>query len=151
TDLARFVAEVANVTPDPYMAYVGQSAFAHKAGVHVAAMRRAPTSYQHIEPNLVGNVSRVVVSELSGRWNLRSKIEELDLAVRAGMETMVLDQIKEQEARAASFEAAEATVALLLLRRSPGYRPPFRLIDYKVTSGRAGAQSSFAEATIKIA
>ncbi len=73
------MAEVANLAPDEHLAYVGGSAFAHKGGIHVAAMRRNSLSYQHIEPELVGNPMRVVVSELSGRGNLLSKAEEYGL------------------------------------------------------------------------
>jgi 2-isopropylmalate synthase len=75
-DLSHFVAEVANLTPDEHLPFVGKSAFAHKGGVHVAAMRRSRISYQHIEPELIGNKMRVVVSDLSGRGNLLSKAEE---------------------------------------------------------------------------
>jgi len=75
-ELSHFVAEVANVTPDEHLPFVGKSAFAHKGGVHVAAMRRSARSYQHVEPELVGNKMRVVVSDLSGRGNLLSKAEE---------------------------------------------------------------------------
>src|SRR6266508_2079828 len=76
TDVSHFVAEVANLAPDEHLPYVGKSAFAHKGGIHVAAMRRTAVSYQHIVPELVGNQQRVVVSELSGRGNLLSKAEE---------------------------------------------------------------------------
>ena len=75
-ELSHFVAEVANLTPDEHLPFVGKSAFAHKGGVHVAAMRRSPQSYQHIEPEKIGNKMRVVVSDLSGRGNLLSKAEE---------------------------------------------------------------------------
>ena len=78
-EVAHFVAEVANLAPDEHMAFVGKSAFAHKGGVHVAAMRRSEHSYQHVDPALVGNKMRVVVSELSGRGNLLSKAEEYGL------------------------------------------------------------------------
>lgn len=157
-DVAHFVAEVANLQPDEHMAYVGRSAFAHKGGVHVAAMRRAPGCYQHVEPELVGNVSRSVVSELSGRGNLLDLAEEHGLSLAAGAEVEVLGRIKEQEARGFSFEAAEASTALLLRRRAADYRPPFQLIEYRVMAGQTAgpAQSlpgsdSHAEATVKIA
>ncbi|MGB5811345.1 MAG: citramalate synthase, partial [Polyangiales bacterium] len=78
-DLAHFVAEIANLSPDDHAAYVGRSAFAHKGGVHVSAIRRHPESYEHVSPELVGNESRVVVSELSGKSNVMSKAEELGL------------------------------------------------------------------------
>jgi 2-isopropylmalate synthase len=151
TEASHFVAEVANLAPDEHMAYVGRSAFAHKGGVHVAAMRREPTSYQHIDPALVGNEMRVVVSELSGRGNMRSKAEEFGLIIEGGDETLVLEDIKEREARGASFEAAEASVALLLRRRSPSYKAPFRLLDYKVLAGYRDGSGTFVEAIIKVA
>ncbi|WP_437803336.1 citramalate synthase [Sorangium sp. So ce693] len=151
TELSHYVAEVANLSPDDHMAYVGRSAFAHKGGVHVAAMRREPASYQHIDPALVGNAMRTVVSELSGRGNLLSKAEEFGLDVPTGAEVEVLEQIKEREARGSSFEAAEASVALLLRRSSPGYKPPFRLLDFKVIAGQREGVGTFAEAMIKIA
>ncbi len=151
-EVARFVAEVANLAPDEHMAYVGRSAFAHKGGIHVAAMRRNPLSYQHIEPEWVGNEMRVVVSELSGRGNLMSKVEELGINVddREGVRD-VLQQIKELEARGFSFEAAEASVALLLKRLEPGYEPPFTLVDYAVMVENREGRGTFAEATVKLA
>lgn len=150
-DVARFVAEMANLAPDEHMAFVGRSAFAHKGGIHVAAMRRNPLSYQHIEPELVGNEMRVVVSELSGRGNLLSKAEELGLDVKdqEGVRDVLL-QIKELEASGFSFEAAEASVALMLKRLEPGYEPPFRLVDYAVIVEHRERRGSFAEATVKL-
>ena len=88
TTLSHFVAEIANLAPDEYQAYVGQAAFAHKGGVHVAAMRRSPLSYQHIEPELVGNEMSVVVSELSGKGNILSKAEEYGLEVNGSKEVV---------------------------------------------------------------
>ena len=124
--------------------YVGKSAFSHKGGIHVAAMRRNATSYQHIDPALVGNKMRVVVSELSGRGNLLSKAEELGLGSGNGSELgEVLDAIKELEAKGFSFEAAEASVAMLMKRQQPGYKPLFELIDFLVNvEHRTGAGSS---------
>ena len=150
--VARFVAEVANVAPDERAPYVGRSAFAHKAGVHVAAMRRNPTSYSHIDPALVGNQTRIVVSELSGKAAMLAKAEELGVVAHdeAGA-SEVLAQIKANEAIGFAFEAADASVALLFRRRAPGYVPLFRLIDYKVMVGRSEDETeAFSEATIKI-
>ncbi len=149
SDVARFVAEVSNLALDEHLPYVGRSAFAHKGGVHVAAMRRDPRSYQHIEPEVVGNVSRTVLSELSGVGNVRTKLEELGLRAE-GAERGILEEIKQREAAGQSFEGAEATAALLLRRRAPGYSPPFSLLDFKVMVGHQGGQCS-SEATIKIA
>jgi 2-isopropylmalate synthase len=149
-DVSRFVAEVANLSPDEHMAYVGGSAFAHKGGVHVAAIRRTAASYQHVEPELVGNVCRVVVSELSGRANVLSKAAELGVAAldeAAG--ARALERIKAREAEGFSFEAADGSVALLIRRHAAGYRAPFALVDYRAMVGRHG-ERGFAEATIKL-
>ena len=151
TDVAHFVAEVANLAPDEHLAYVGKSAFAHKGGIHVAAMRRNARSYQHIEPELVGNQMRVVVSELSGRGNLLSKAEEYGLADEAATGVAdVLTEIKVLEAQGFSFEAAEASVALMLKRQQPGYTPPFELIDFAVTVEHRRGRGILAEATVKV-
>jgi 2-isopropylmalate synthase len=149
-EVSHFVAEVANLAPDERMPYVGKSAFAHKGGVHVAAMRRNPLSYQHVEPEVVGNVSRVVVSELSGRGNLLSKAEEMGLGLDAESAAEVLEGIKDAEHRGYSFEAAEATVALMLRRRAADYQPPFRVLDYKVLVGSDPSGGAFAEATVRL-
>ncbi len=148
--LSNFVAEVANVAPDHHMAYVGRSAFSHKAGIHVAAMRRNNSSYQHIEPELVGNEMRVVVSELSGRANVLSKAEEFGLQVESGAELEALQAIKESEANGLSYESAEASVALLLMRHRPDYIPYFRVLDYQVMVGQRQGSGPYAEAVVKM-
>ncbi len=150
-DVSHFVAEVANLAPDEHLAYVGKSAFAHKGGIHVAAMRRNALSYQHIDPARVGNQMRVVVSELSGRGNLLSKAEEYGLADdgTAGVAD-VLTEIKALEAQGFSFEAAEASVALMLKRQQPGYTAPFELIDFSVTVEHRRGRGILAEATVKV-
>jgi 2-isopropylmalate synthase len=150
TELSRFVAEVANLAPDAHMAYVGKSAFAHKGGIHVAAMRRNTESYQHVDPALVGNEMRVVVSELSGRGNVLSKAEELGVRVAAGVEGEALEEIKKAEARGVSYEGAEASIALLLARRAPDYEPLFVVQDYETRVGRRGGGETYAEATVKL-
>jgi 2-isopropylmalate synthase len=148
-EVARLVAELANLAPDDHAPYVGRSAFAHKGGVHVAAIRRSPDSYQHVDPALVGNSCRIVVSELSGRANLMSRADELGLASGDAVATGALAAIKEREARGAAFEAADASVALLLRRHAPGYAPPFQLVEYRVLS-RGGHEPACAEATVKL-
>ena len=119
-DLSHFVAEMANLSPDEYLAYVGQAAFAHKGGVHVSAMRRSVKSYQHIDPALVGNHMSVVVSELSGKANILSKVEEYGLEVDDNEHiASTLNNIKELESQGFSFEAAEASAVLLFKRQLP--------------------------------
>jgi 2-isopropylmalate synthase len=150
-DVAHFVAEVANLAPDEHAAYVGNSAFAHKGGIHVAAMRRTEASYQHVNPTLVGNRMRVVVSELSGRGNLLSKVEEHGLDADAGIDVAaVLDDIKALEAKGFSFEAGEASVTLMLMRQKPGYEAPFELLDFLANVEHRAGRGLFAEATVKV-
>ena len=150
THVSREVAEIANLAPDTHAPYVGRSAFAHKGGVHVAAIRRHPRSYEHIDPALVGNRTRVVVSELSGRGNVLAKAEEYDVKLAEGAETEVVRGVKELEARGYAFESAEASVNLLMRRQSPSYKVPFELVDYKVICGQRGSEEPFADASIKI-
>lgn len=149
-ELSRFVADVANVTHDAHMAYVGRSAFAHKGGIHVAAMRRHADSYQHVAPEKVGNVMRVVVSELSGRGSVLSKAEELGLEIGEGADVETLNEIKSAEARGLSFESAEASVALLMLRRAPGYTPLFEVLDYEAQVGKRQGTEMYAEGIVKV-
>jgi 2-isopropylmalate synthase len=150
TELAHFAAEIANLSPDEHMAYVGRSAFAHKGGVHVAAMRRHPDSYQHIDPARVGNQMRVVLSELGGRGTVLAKAEEHGVELADADAAPLVDELKQREAGGAAFEAAEASTALYLRRKGSGYRAPFRLIDYRVTTDRAegGACTSRAALTL---
>jgi len=147
-EVAHFVAEVTNLSPDEHLPYVGKSAFAHKGGIHVAAMRRNAASYQHIVPELVGNKQRVVVSELSGRGNLLSKAEEYGLA--AGDMGGVLAEIKNLEAKGFSFEAAEASVAMMMKRADAAYRPPFELVDFLVNVQHRTGRGIFSEAMVKV-
>jgi len=149
-DLSHFVAEVANLTPDEHLPFVGKSAFAHKGGVHVAATRRSPQSYQHVQPELVGNKMRVVVSDLSGRGNLLSKAEEHGVEVEGEEVLPVLNEIKELESRGFSFEAAEASVTMMLKRQEYGYKPPFELIDFFVNVEHRDRRGIFAEAMVKV-
>jgi 2-isopropylmalate synthase len=132
TRLSRTVAEIANLAPDDHLAYVGKSAFAHKGGIHVAAIRRNVDSYQHIKPEIVGNEMRVLVSDLSGRGNLLSKAEEFGMNVSQDETARVLDEIKTLENEGFVFEGAEASIAVRLRRAQPDYTPLFTLIDFTV-------------------
>jgi 2-isopropylmalate synthase len=151
SELSRFVAEIANLAPDEHAAFVGRSAFAHKGGIHVAAMRRNADSYQHVDPEVVGNEMRVVVSELSGKGNLLSKVEQYGLELFDGDQVAgVLSDLKDLEARGFSFEAAEASVAMMIHRSSPDYNAPFELVDYAVMVEHRQGRGTFAEATVKV-
>jgi len=150
-EVSHYVAEVANLAPDEHLAYVGKHAFAHKGGIHVAAMRRTAQSYQHINPELVGNEMSVVVSELSGRGNLLSKASEFGIALENSEQVGgVLDEIKSLEAQGFAFETAEASVAMMMKRLEPNYRPPFELIDFTVNVEHRQGRGIFSEATVKV-
>lgn len=150
THLSRAVAEIANLAPDTHLPYVGQSAFAHKGGIHVAAMRRNVDSYQHIEPQRVGNQTRVLISDLSGRGNVLSKAEELGIDVSKDEAVRVLSDIKELENTGFAFEGAEASVAVRLQRARPDYEPLFTLIDFTVIVEDRRGRGPLAEAMVKL-
>jgi 2-isopropylmalate synthase len=143
------VAAVANQHPDPHAPYVGRSAFAHKGGIHVAAIAKVADSYQHIDPSLVGNEMRVVVSEVAGRRNVRLRAEALGLTA-AESEAPVLQRIKELEHRGFQFEAAEGSFEMLVRRASPDYRAPFELLDFTVIVEKRGADQVMSQATVKM-
>ena len=149
SEVSHVVAEIANQHPDPHAPYVGRSAFAHKGGIHVAAIAKVPESYQHVDPAGVGNACRVVVSEMAGRRNVRLRARELGLA--AGHEEgAVLQRIKELEHRGFQFEAAEGSFEMLLRRKDPGYRAPFVVDDFTVIVEKRGGDGIRAQATVKL-
>jgi 2-isopropylmalate synthase len=151
SEVSNFVAEMANLAPYEHQPYVGKSAFAHKGGIHVAAMQRNANSYQHLDPEVVGNKFRTVVSELSGKGNLVSKAKEfgIDIQDKDGLKD-ILQKIKAMEAQGFSFESAEASVALMFQRLNEDYKPPFELIDFSATVEHRRGRGVFAEAMVKI-
>lgn len=150
SSVSRFVSEAANVAHDPRLPYVGAAAFAHKGGIHVSAILRNVDCYQHIDPSLVGNEKRVLISELSGRGSLIYKAQELGLNADRNAVEQVLRQIKDLESKGFHFEGAEASVELMLRRVEPGYQPPFELIDFMVVVEHRQGRGIFAEASIKL-
>ena len=147
--VSHVVAAIANQHPDPHAPYVGRSAFAHKGGIHVAAIAKVAESYQHVDPAAVGNEMRVVVSEVAGRRNVRLRAEALGLAA-GDTEGAVLQRIKELEHRGFQFEAAEGSFEMLLRRAAPGYRAPFELEDFTVIVEKRGHDGPRAQATVRI-
>jgi 2-isopropylmalate synthase len=151
TSLSRSVAEIANIAPLDYQPFVGRSAFAHKGGVHGAAVAKVEHSYQHVDPVLVGNESRLVVSELGGRANTRIRAEQLGHKLDGVVDPLALSlTIKELENQGLAFEGAEASFELLIRRQQPDYVAPFRILDYTVLSEQREAHEFLAEATVKV-
>ena len=150
TELSRYVAEVANLPHDRHQAYVGESAFAHKGGIHVAAVLKAESSYQHIDPQLVGNERRTVVSELSGKGNVIDKSQHYGLDVSGEQARDIVEKIKDLESQGFTFESADGSVKVMLQRMQPDYRPPFELVDFMVVVENRQGRGIFSEATVKV-
>jgi 2-isopropylmalate synthase len=152
--LSRFVAEVANVGHWLRQPYVGDAAFAHKGGMHVSAIRRHPKTYEHIEPEVVGNHRRVLISDLAGRSNILSKIEEQGLRFKSSDPNTekILEEIKELENKGYQFEGADGSFELLARRAVGEHEPFFELKGFRVIDEkRSEAEEPIAEATIMIA
>jgi 2-isopropylmalate synthase len=146
TELSRFVDEILNRSPNISAPFVGKSAFAHKGGLHVAAMERSPLSYQHVEPESVGNKMRILISELSGRQNIIGKMQDMfgnDMDGKMSARSLaVLNRVKELENMGYQFEGADASVHLLILYSTQGYCPPFQVLDYSAQSYDQNIDSS---------
>jgi 2-isopropylmalate synthase len=134
TEVAHYVSEAANLIPNPFLPYVGGSAFSHKAGYHMAGMAKWDQAYQHIDPAKVGNRQRTVVSELSGKRNIVYKARELGMKLSSQSQEAkrLLEQVKLLESRGFQYENAEASFELLIQRAKPDYKPPFELVDFMV-------------------
>ncbi len=177
-EVSQFIYELANVRPNHYQPFVGRSAFAHKGGVHAAAVKRNPKAYEHIEPERVGNVRRIPVSDLSGKGNILIKAQELglepaahDSQVRQAYEKLrpilqmgehqlpphdtnikfILERVKDLEAQGFQFEAAEASLELLVRAALGQHKDFFRLQSYRVIDQKVGQdEPPLPEATIRV-
>ena len=153
TRVSHALAEIANIAPDTHQAYVGASAFAHKAGLHASAIKVDPLLYNHIDPALVGNDMRVLVTEMAGRASLELKGRELgvDLAGQPEALTSAVRKVKRLEAEGWSFEAADASLELLL-RKETGEEDgaPFDLESYRVVLDHRSDGEVISEATVKV-
>ncbi|MCS7199184.1 MAG: citramalate synthase [Caldimicrobium sp.] len=152
TEVSRYVFEIANLPHPARLPYVGRSAFAHKGGVHVSAVLKTPRTYEHIDPALVGNVRRVLVSELSGKSNIIYKAKELgiELESEGALVNKIVEEIKKLEAEGFEFEAAEASLELLIYKLMGEPKQYFELLSYKVWDQKHLKDSSLAEATVLV-
>lgn len=151
--VSRYVLELANVTANRYQPFVGRSAFAHKGGVHISAVERNPDTYEHIDPGLVGNRRRVLVSDLSGRATIRRKAEDygLNLSKTDPVALQVLEELKELENQGFQFEAAEASFELLINKAMGKSKRYFELVGFRVIDQKMRDDGSpVAEATIRV-
>jgi len=153
TGLSTFVAEVANIAPHAYQPYVGKNAFAHKGGLHSAAVEKFADSYQHLDPNLVGNQNAFVVSELAGRGTVVNRLRALGVGedLTPDDARRIVNYVKEKENQGFQYERAEASFELIVRRSLPNYDPPFELIDFRVlVERRIGVSDVTSEATVKV-
>ncbi|MFA5604255.1 MAG: citramalate synthase [Dehalococcoidales bacterium] len=134
SEVASYINETANLKPNPSLPYVGSSAFSHKAGLHVSGLSKWSGSYQHIDPALVGNKSRMLISELSGRSNIVHRASQIGVSLPPkGKEAQqLLEKVKDLESRGFQYENAEASFDLLVHRAQSDYQSPFELVDFMV-------------------
>lgn len=150
TELSRYVYEVANMNFRPGQAFVGSSAFAHKGGMHVHAVNRLASSYEHIPPETVGNQRRVLVSELSGRSNIIAKTTKYQINQDNALMARILERVVDLENEGYQFEAAEASFDLLVRKEAGVYEPKFQRIHYRVNVETTAGQGTITEATVKL-
>lgn len=169
TDVSRYISEIANVVPDDHQPYVGYSAFAHKAGVHVSAVTQYPKTYEHVNPSLVGNERRILISELAGKSAMLTKTKQIIGAIpgllektgkrQVGAAPRLLDSVgvkkivgavKALESKGYQFEGAEGSFALLVCKKLGQYRPLFELKGFRVIVEKDYLGRMHSEATIKV-
>jgi 2-isopropylmalate synthase len=157
SELSRYVNEIANLIPDDTRPYVGNNAFAHKAGIHVSAIERNPETYEHINPVLVGNARRILISDLSGKSNVISKASEMslsieDTAAESASEKVkkVIDIVKDKENNGYQYEDAEASFFLIAKKALGSFKPFFSLMQYRVIIEKDTDGSIVSEATVKL-
>lgn len=151
--VSRYVYELANLIPNKHQPYVGNSAFAHKGGVHVSAIQRHPETYEHMRPEKVGNTTRVLVSDLSGRANILAKAEQfnIDLDSKDPVTLEILENIKEMENKGYQFEGAEASFELLMRKALGNLRHYFSVVGFRVIDTKQSENDKpLSEATVKV-
>ena len=151
-NLSRFVSETANLVPLNSRPFVGQSAFAHKGGVHVSAIMKTPKAYEHMDPAMVGNARRVLVSDLSGKSNVEYKAKELGINLgNNGHESRdIVSKIKQLEQEGWQFDAADGSLKILMEKFTDQFVPSFELKSFRVVIEKNKDQPCASQATIKI-
>lgn len=152
TSLSRYVAEIANMIPNERAPYVGAYAFTHKAGMHIDAVKKNPASFEHINPEIVGNTRRIVLSEVAGRATILDKIREIDPTVTkdSPVTKEIIDELKRLENEGYQFESAEASFEMLIRKKLGLYQPFFTLKEFKVLINEPAVEYS-SSAIVKIA
>ena len=147
---AHYLDELCNMTPDPDQPYVGRNAFAHKAGMHAAGVAADARTFEHLDPERVGNERDILPSELSGKATIRTQAEQAGVDLDEEMTGQALTRLKEREHRGYHYEAAQASFELLLRREAEAYEPLFELESFRVTTEKRADGRVETEATIKV-
>ncbi|HWJ65014.1 MAG TPA: citramalate synthase [Acidimicrobiales bacterium] len=150
TSASNRIAEIVNFTPDPQAPYVGSSAFAHKAGLHVSAIARRKDAYEHVDPEAVGNGTRFVVSEMAGKATVDLKAKEIGIDLDGPALTSVIDELKRLEHEGYHFEAADGSLELLMRRATGWEQPFFELESYRVIVAEGEDLRHDTEAIVKL-
>jgi len=150
TELSRFVIEMANLAPATHMPYVGESAFAHKAGLHIDAVRKNEKTYEHINPAMIGNERRFLISELSGSSNVLDKLEKRKMITDKQLVHRILKRVQDLENDGYQFETAEASFDLLIKKEMGTYQQSFKLIKYHIDVERNPEGEIITEASVKL-
>jgi 2-isopropylmalate synthase len=150
TPTSHYLDELCNMTPDPDRAYVGRNAFAHKAGMHAAGVAADASTFEHLDPQTVGNERAILASELSGKATIRSAAEQAGLALDDDATTRAIERLKQREHHGYHYEAAQASFELLLRREAGVYEPLFELESFRVTTEKRQGGRVETEATIKV-
>lgn len=150
TETAHLIDEICNVQPDPNQPYVGMNAFAHKGGMHVAGMLEDPRTFEHIDPETVGNGRNMLISELSGKGTVVARAADAGLKIDSEKAAQIVNVVKDREARGYHYEAADASFDLLIRKETGDYEPLFRLESWRVIAEQQADGKVQTEATIKI-
>jgi 2-isopropylmalate synthase len=150
TETAHLVDELCNLQPDPDQPYVGRNAFAHKGGMHVAGIQADARTFEHMQPETVGNEREVLVSELSGKGTIISRAERAGVELDAEAAARATETVKQMEHRGYHYEAADASFELLLRREAGSYEPLFQLESFRVITEKREGEQVQTEATVKV-
>jgi 2-isopropylmalate synthase len=150
TELAHYVAEIANLSPEARQPYAGRYAFTHKAGLHTSGVARVSRAYEHVEPDAVRNRRNVVASDYSGGASIRMKAEEFGIDVGDDAVASAVGDLKDRESRGYTYDLAEASLELLLRRAGAWVQPWFTIESYRVHVEERSGEEPLAEATVKV-
>jgi 2-isopropylmalate synthase len=152
TNLSYYISDIANIPPLNSRPFVGKSAFTHKGGIHVSAISKNSAAYEHIQPQLVGNRQRVLVSDLAGKSNIEYKAKELGIKLGKdeNISQRIVQEIKRLEDEGYQFDVADGSLSLLINKITGGFKEPFKLESFHVTNSKHGNKPALSQATIKI-